>query len=224
MDTTDTNGRSVLYAHLSEIHHSTIVGIDLTGSEKKKCGWAVLTNGQVNTRTIFTDHELIVETVRQNPAVISIDAPLSLPAGRISVYDTDPGRREFGIMRECERIMAKRGIRSYPSLIRSMQKLTERGIKLATEFRQMGLTVIESYPGGAQDILGIPRKGKSIPLLVDGLRAFGLRGVFDQAGVTHDELDAITAAIVGCFYLANRYEALGNEQEDYLILPRLAID
>lgn len=211
----------VRYEQLNEINNLVSVGIDLTGSEKKKCGWAVLTNGLVYTRTIFTDRELIEETARQKPAVISIDAPLSLPAGRISVYDTDPGRQTFGIMRECERLMAKRGIRSYPSLIRSMQKLTERGVRLAAEFRQMGLTVIESYPGGAQDIMGIPRKGKSIPLLVDGLRNFGLRGSFDQVGVTHDELDAITAAIVGCFYLANRYEALGNEQEDYLILPRL---
>lgn len=210
-----------LYTELAGIHDSTVVGIDLTGSEKKKCGWATLTNGDVTTRTIFTDQELIDITIRQMPAVISIDAPLSLPAGRISVYDTDPGRQEFGILRECERAMLKRGIRSYPCLIQSMQKLTERGIQLANEFRKRGFTVIESYPGGAQDILGIPRKGKSIPLLVKGLQAFGLNGSFDQVGVSHDELDAITSAIVGCFYIANRYEALGNEREGYLILPRL---
>lgn len=210
-----------MYADLVGISDTTVVGIDLTGSEKKKCGWATLTNGHVATRTIFTDLDIIEATVRQNPAVISIDAPLSLPAGRISVYDTDPGRQEFGILRECERAMLKKGIRSYPCLIRSMQKLTERGIQLANEFRRRGFAVIESYPGGAQDVLGIPRKGKSIPLLVKGLQAFGLSGSFDQIGVSHDELDAITSAIVGCFYIANRYEALGNELEGYLILPRL---
>ncbi|GAB3953565.1 hypothetical protein GCM10028805_37530 [Spirosoma harenae] len=211
----------VFYSDLAEIHNKTVVGIDLTGSEKKKSGWATLTNGIVATRTISTDLELIETTIGQKPAVISIDAPLSLPAGRLSVYDTDPGRQAFGIQRECERTLLKRGIRSYPCLIRSMQKLTERGMLLAAEFRKRGFTVIESYPGGAQDVLGIPRKSKSIPLLVNGLQSFGLSGLFDQKGVSHDELDAITSAIVGCFYLANRYEAFGNEVEGYLILPSL---
>jgi predicted nuclease with RNAse H fold len=115
--------------------------------------------------------------------------------------------------------MAKRGVKSYPCLIPSMQRLTLRGIYLGNEFRMLGCTVIESYPGAAQDILGIPRKRKSMEYLIKGLQSFGIKGVYDRKGITHDEIDAITAALVGYFYLAGKYERLGNEKEGYLIIP-----
>jgi dephospho-CoA kinase len=117
--------------------------------------------------------------------------------------------------------MAKRGVKSYPCLIPSMQKLTERGILLANRFRKLGFAVIESYPGAAQDILGIPRKKKSMEYLIKGLHSFGIKGTYERPEVSHDEIDAITSAIVGYFYLADQYEALGNENEDYLIIPEL---
>lgn len=206
---------------LPAIGSKVIVGIDLTGSEQKATGWALLENGIAITRRILSDQEIINETIKANPTIISIDSPLSLPVGRVSVFDDDPGRKEFGITRYCERLMSKRGVKSYPCLIQSMQRLTLRGIKLANQFRRLGYAVIESYPGAAQDILGIPRKKKSIEYLVKGLEAFGIKGDYLSNEVSHDELDAITSAIVGYFYLVNQYEALGNEDEDYLIVPRI---
>src|SRR5437867_4061812 len=91
---------------------------------------------------------------------------------------------------------------------------------LAAELRRMGLTVIESYPGAAQDLLGIPRKGASIEELKRGMERIGIRGSYVSSSVTHDELDAITSALVGLFYLADDYIALGTPAEDYLIVPR----
>ena len=38
--------------------------------------------------------------------------------------------------------------------------------------------------------------------------------------VAHDEVDAITSALVGLFYMADEYIALGTPAEDYLIVPR----
>ena len=208
---------------MDNICHYISVGIDLTGSEKKHSGWAVLNDNVASTCPIRTDQELIDTTASQNPTVVVLDAPLSLPAGRLSVFDTDPGRHQFGITRECERALLRVGIRSYPCLIPSMQRLTERGIRLAAEFRSMGFEVIEGYPGGAQDILGIPRKQKGILELAKGIERFGITGSFINKTVSHDELDAITAAIVGCFYLAGSYEAFGNEAEGLLIVPRLIL-
>ena len=91
---------------------------------------------------------------------------------------------------------------------------------LAARLRDQGLKVIESYPGAAQDILGIPRKGNSLEELKWGLRRAGIQGPFLKDRVTHDEVDAITSALVGLFYLANDYIALGTPSEDYLIVPR----
>lgn len=198
-----------------------VIGIDLTGSEKKASGWAVLKEGHAVTQRILTDAELISETLKFDPVLISMDSPLTLPKGRISVYDDDPGRHLYGINRECERMMAKRGIRSYPPLIRSMQKLTLRGMLLAKEFRALGIEVIESFPGGAQDILGFARKQKDLIVLINALSDLGIQGSFESAKVSHDEIDALTSALVGCFYLSGQYDALGNPEEGYLILPSL---
>jgi predicted nuclease with RNAse H fold len=101
-----------------------------------------------------------------------------------------------------------------------MQMLTHRGIKLATELRKVGCKVIESYPGAAQDILGIPRKKASLQELKWGLSRSGITGDFLTAHITHDEVDAITSALVGLFYLADDYIALGTPAEGYLIVPR----
>lgn len=196
-----------------------IVGIDLTGSESRPSGWCVIENGTAITRRIGSDEELIQATMLTKPDLISVDSPLSLPKGRITVSDDDPGRQMFGITRECERILKKRGVNVYPSLIQSMQALTARGIRLAKHFRNLGVPVIESYPGAAQDIMNIPRKRADLTLLKAGLVEFGISGDFLDEEVSHDELDAITSAAVGLFFLSGKFEALGNEEEEYLIIP-----
>ena len=197
----------------------TIVGIDLTGSERRKSGWAAVTGQDLSTDLVASDSDLTERTLATEPFLVSIDSPLSLPAGRISEFDDDPGRREYGIVREAERQLRRRGIHVYPALLPSMQRLTRRGVELATRLRKCGIPVIESYPGAAQDILGIPRKKTSLKHLVEGLRQFGYTGRSTEAGVSHDELDAATSALVGQFLLAGYWEALGSPEEDYLIVP-----
>jgi uncharacterized protein YprB with RNaseH-like and TPR domain/predicted nuclease with RNAse H fold/dephospho-CoA kinase len=196
-----------------------IVGIDLTGSESRPSGWCLIQDGKAMTRRVGSDEELIRATMETKPDLISIDSPLSLPKGRITVTDDDPGRQAFGITRECERILKKRGVNVYPSLIQSMQALTARGIRLAKHFRNLGVPVIESYPGAAQDIMNIPRKRADLALLKAGLVEFGISGAFENQEVSHDELDAITSAAVGLFFMSDNFEALGNEEEEYLIIP-----
>lgn len=197
-----------------------IVGIDLTGSQEKPSGWAVLEEGYATTKRILSDREILEEVSALRPHLVCIDAPLSLPRGRISPFDDDPGKRTHGIMRDCERILARRGIKSYPSLIRSMQNLTARGISLSRSIREMGIDVIETYPGGAQDVIGIPRKGKSLEHLIRGLSLFGISGEYTQKKVSHDEIDAITCAVVGLFYLNGMSEAIGMEEEGQIIMPK----
>ncbi|HEV3374850.1 MAG TPA: ribonuclease H-like domain-containing protein [Candidatus Acidoferrum sp.] len=189
-----------------------IVGIDLTGSEKRATGWALMDGPFAKTMTIRTDDELIRETLAANPDLVSIDSPLSLPEGC--------GAPNVPIYRKCELALKRMGISVFWCLLPSMQMLTRRGIKLAKELRKAGCKVIESYPGAAQDILGIPRKKANLGELKWGLSRAGITGDFLTADVTHDEVDAITSALVGLFYLADEYIALGTASEDYLIVPR----
>jgi uncharacterized protein YprB with RNaseH-like and TPR domain/predicted nuclease with RNAse H fold len=193
-----------------------VVGIDLTGSAKRATGWALMDGANAVTKTLNTDDELFNDTVAAGADLVSIDSPLSLPEGW---KDPDEPCRS-PIYRKCELALKRMGISVFWCLLPTMKGLTTRGMRLAQRLRAAGLTVIESYPGAAQDLLGIPRKGASLEELKWGLARAGIKGDFLYCKVTHDEVDAITSALVGLFYLADDYIALGNAAEDYLIVPK----
>jgi len=200
---------------------SKVVGIDLTSSEKKASGFAVLSGTKVETMTVLTDDEMIKRISDIKPSVISIDSPLSLPEGRCCI-DKNCECSKYGIMRQCELLLRHFGIGVYPCLIDSMVGLTSRGMNLTKRLHGLGFNVIESYPGVAQDLLHIPRKRKGLDHLLNGIKNFGIEGI--RENITHDEADAITSALVGYFYLDNKYVGMGNEKEGYLIVPKLETD
>lgn len=216
-------GPRLRLSDLPEADGLAVVGIDLAGSARGRTGWASVTGAKSRTAAVRTDEEILERTMSARPRLVSIDAPLSLPRGRLHVGDDDPGRAEFGIMRHCERELKRRGVNNYPALIQSMQALTARGIALATTLREQGVPVIESFPGAMQDILGIPRKGLSLDMLRQAVAEYGLTGAWetaaDDAPATHDEVDALCCAAVGQMFWVGRYEALGTDDEDFLIVP-----
>lgn len=208
-------------ANTQELKELRIAGIDLVASENKYSGFCILNGNEAVTMRLKTDEAMIALIKYAKVNLVSLDSPLGLPAGRKSCFDDDPGREKYGSIRECERILRARGIKIFQCLIPSMQKLTDRGRKLASKLRAAGFEVIESFPGGTQDILGIPRKQQGVDQLTQGLKNFGIKGEFLDKAVSHDELDSITCAIAGLFYKAGRYEALGNAKEGQIIVPSL---
>ena len=194
---------------------SRIVGIDLTAGDKAT-GLATLNEFNVETCSLTSDEEILNYVATQKPAIVSIDSPLGLPGGGATI------RKESGIMRMAEFDLASIGIPAYPALIDSMKNLTLRGIKLRREIELLpnGPRVIESYPGAAQDILCIPRKQKSLDLLREGLGRLGLVGK-GLATKSHDEMDAITSAIVGRYFESDSYEPMGIPSEGQLIVPKV---
>ena len=167
------------------------------------------------TKVLFKDEEIIEETIRNKPDLIAIDAPLSLPKGRFSLEE-----RSNIHLRECDRELLRLKIKFFPLTLGPMRKLTERGIMLKNFFISKGLRVIEAYPGGAQDMLKLPRKSKGINELIKGLKSLNIRGIRDN--ITHDELDAITCAYVGIKYLQGEYLAIGDPEEGLIILPKFS--
>ncbi len=195
---------------------SRVLGIDLTAGDKAT-GIAVLDGCSVDTCSLFSDDEILSYVKKRRPKIVSIDSPLGLPGGGNSI---DP---EAGIMRVAEHDLASIGIPAYPSLIDSMQNLTLRGIRLRRAIEQFPRPprVIESYPGAAQDILSIPRKQKSLDLLREGLRRLGLKGPGLETR-SHDEMDAITSAIVGRYFESGLFEPMGIPNEAQLIVPKVS--
>jgi predicted nuclease with RNAse H fold/dephospho-CoA kinase len=194
---------------------SKVVGIDLTAGNKAT-GIAKLDGHIVETTSLVTDGEIVSYIKQHKPKIISIDSPLGLPGGGTEI---DPGA---GIVRIAEQDLASIGIPAYPALIDSMQNLTLRGIKLRRIISGLSYKplVIESYPGAAQDILSIPRKQQGLDLLREGLSRLGLSGPGLKTR-SHDEMDAITSAIVGRYFEAGQFEAMGIPSEAQLIVPKV---
>ena len=190
-----------------------IVGIDLAGSEKRNTGICIL-NEKLEAKCfiVHKDEEILEMAERFKPDLIAIDAPLSLPKGRKSLE-----KKEKVHFRECDRKLLELGIKFFPITLGPMRTLTKRGIKLRKLLEKMGYRVIEVYPGATQDILKIPRKNVSLSGLRNGLNKLGIK--IENRNVSHDELDAITAAYTGYLYLKKMAIGLGDKEEGEIIVP-----
>jgi predicted nuclease with RNAse H fold len=111
------------------------------------------------------------------------------------------------------------GIRFLPITLGPMRQLTARGIRLQSILEQCGFEVIETYPGAAQDIWGIPRQ-RDVAGLRRGLSRFRLQGL-QRAEPSPHVLDAVTCALVGQLYLRGATVSLGSVDEALMILPEL---
>lgn len=193
-----------------------VVGIDLAGSETQITGFCFMDeNLNCKTLALHTDKEIIEETIKVNPDVISIDAPLCIPKGRKSLDQKGPPH-----LRACDRELQRMKIKFFPITLGPMRKLTQRGIKLKEYFEGKSYKVIESFPGSIQDMLAMPRKQEGLEKLREALIDYGFKGDVSKEKTTDDELDAITSALVGKLFLENNYLAIGDPEEGLMILPK----
>jgi hypothetical protein len=190
----------------------SVVGLDLAGSERRQTGFCVLDDMKAYTMILHTDKEIIDEIKKVKPDIITIDAPLSLPEGRKSIEE-----RNDVHLRKCDRELLRRGIKFFPITLGPMRKLTERGISLKKTLENMNYKVIEVYPGGAQDILKIPRKQQGLNELRKGLGRLKIEGL--KSTMNDHELDAVTCAFVGKLFLEGKTETLGS-LESGIVMPK----
>ncbi len=184
---------------------SVIVGVDLAGSARRPTGVCVLRGFRARTQIALGDDEILSVIDRAKPDLVPIDAPLSLPAGRKTIHD-----RAGEHLRQCDRQLQRRKIKFFPITLGPMRMLTERGMALKVKIKAMGHRVVECYPGAAQDVWGIPRQHRDREGLMRGLEGLGVKGL--QPEMTGDELDAVTAALVGRWLLTGKAEMLGGEE------------
>jgi predicted nuclease with RNAse H fold len=167
---------------------------------------------KAETTLVYTDEEILKTTEKNKPKIVAIDAPLSLPLGRESI-----AQRTNVHLRECDKELLRRGIKFFPITLGPMRKLTNRGINLRRMLENKHFRVIEVYPGGAQDILGIPRKQQGLERLRAGLKKAGLRGLNNQ--MSDHELDAVTCALVGKLWLEGKSVTYGTSERG-IIMPK----
>jgi predicted nuclease with RNAse H fold len=189
-----------------------VVGLDLAGVERRPTGFCTLKGMKVQTSLTYTDAEIFMKIKETQPDLVAIDAPLSLPPGRKSLEE-----RTDIHLRECDKELLKRRIKFFPVTLGPMRKLTQRGINLRHLLEAEGRVVIEAYPGGAQDVLGIPRKQRGLEKLKAGLEGYGIKGL--KGELSDHELDAVTCAYVGKLFLEGKAVTYG-VPNDGIVMPK----
>ena len=179
------------------------IGIDLSASERKPTGWAIIQKRKVKATQLYMDEEIIQKTLKADPSIVAIDAPLTFP--------------KQGILREADRQMYRLRYPVFPPLFKTMQKLTERGAKLAEILRLKGLEVIEVHPASSRKALSMPTKEwRKIQAV---FRHIGLRGEHEKRVLTKHEIDAVTAALTGLLHLEGKTRLVGDAVEGVIVIP-----
>jgi predicted nuclease with RNAse H fold len=193
-----------------------ILGLDLAGSPRRPTGFCVLRGRRVQVGHAFSDEDIrgVVESAA--PQLVAIDAPLALPAGRCCLLDTCACARTTHF-RVSDHELRRLGIRFFPMTLGPMRQLTQRGMLLKAALEAAGTPVIETYPGAAQDLWGIPRQRDTAGLR-RGLARFRLLGLSRSEPSPH-VLDAVTCALVGHLYLEGSAWSIGSPDEALMILP-----
>jgi len=121
-----------------------IIGIDLAGKAENPTGWALMKNRTVKTILLYKDDEILRKTIENEPILIAIDAPFSLP--------------ERGLLRKAYREMTKGGYKVLPPGFPAMKRLTLRAIRLNKLMADKEYTTLEVHPTSTRKALGMPSK------------------------------------------------------------------
>ena len=193
-----------------------ILGLDLAGSPRRPTGFCALRGRRVHVGHAFSDEDILDLVDSAAPRLVAIDAPLALPAGRCCLLNTClcASTTHF---RVSDHELRRLGIRFFPMTLGPMRQLTRRGMQLKAALEAEGIAVIETYPGAAQDLWGIPRQRDTAGLR-RGLARFRLQGLGRSERSPH-VLDAVTCALVGQLYVEGTAWSIGSPEEALMILP-----
>jgi predicted nuclease with RNAse H fold len=114
--------------------------------------------------------------------------------------------------------MIRKGYHVFPPGLPVMKTLTVRAIKLNKLIAERGYKTIEVHPTSTRKALSMPSKEwKKIQAI---LEAIGLEGSLKVRALKSHEIDAVTAALTAYLHMQNQTEAIGDEEEGYITVPK----
>lgn len=176
-----------------------VLGLDLAGVPSNPTGFALLSRRKFKTGLAYSDGEILRLCTWEGPALVAIDAPLSLPTN--------------GNLRLADKLLIGRGLRVFPPTFAGMKALTARGIRLANELRSKGFKVIEIHP----------RTSGMIMLGSSNRRTWGPKlkkiGWTINPKASDHEVDAAIAALTALLHLKGKTEEVGSPVEGVIVVP-----
>ncbi|MGB9740430.1 MAG: DUF429 domain-containing protein [Candidatus Bathyarchaeia archaeon] len=182
----------------------TLIGIDLAGKPENPTGLAFWKQKVVKTYLVHTDNEILASIKKFKPSIVAIDAPLKLP--------------KAGNLRKADMEMIKMGYRVFPPTLPAMKTLTKRAEELNKQITEEGYKTIEVHPTSSRKALNMPPKDwRKIQTI---LKRIGLKGDIQVRTLTPHEIDAVTSALTAHLYTNGKAEAVGDEEEGFIIIPK----
>lgn len=188
---------------MSETKENIIIGIDLAGTPKNPTGWTLWKHKTISACHLYNNKEIIKNSTTQQPTIIAIDAPLSLPTK--------------GTMRKADLQMHKHGYPVLPPRFPAMQKLTLRAIEISQKIIKNGFNIIEVHPTSTRKALKMPIKDWNQVQRV--FLNMGLEGDVKKRNLSPHELDAATAALTAYLHLNRKTQLIGNTKEGCIVIP-----
>ncbi len=176
----------------------------LTLHEDGKASAHMITTDEVTAQCDADDDRFVALLLLQQPVLIGIDAPLSLPDTTRPDYLFRPGDRALGALSPF-----------------SMGEVTARALHLASKLR--GVPLIEVYPKAVLKHLGLPyRKYKADGVLLHEMvqRVQAVYGwQIAPFALSGDNVDALLAAVAAWHFDAGAYTNLASTGEPPFIVP-----
>ena len=206
------------------------LGVDLSSSSKRPSTYALLSEDRdlLILDSFREDHELPELLESHDSPLTAIDAPLTLPLGTDCLEEAcpcTPVLNQKGRLAELE--LSKMRIGCFFTSKRSIiKKLIYRAVSQYKKLKNNGHQVIEVYPYATKVMLfgdGIPAKNSRKGL--DFMKARVCELIPDALPhintLNHQKCDALIAAYTASLDYRNETDRLGNEQEGYVIVPKL---
>ncbi len=188
-----------------EFNGKYVIGIDLAASSKNPTGMALLKSNVAKTSLVYTDSEILETIVKSHPALVAIDAPLSLPE-----------KGEF--FRKADTEMIRKGYRVFPPNLPAMKKLALRAIRLNSLIEEKKYKAIEVHPTSTRKALQMPPKDwKAIQEI---LKSLGMKGEVETRPLVTHEIDAVTATLTAVLHVKGQTELIGDNKKGYIIVPK----
>lgn len=216
---------------------SVVVGIDLAAGRGVTALAGLERVGAGAPRVIAlthlaTDGEILSETLRLHPAVIALDAPLTLPGPVAAALAGAPWRgHDSPYTRAAERDPIWRALGVRPLPVSFLGGLTFRAIALTARLREAlpDATLIEVFPTATLRALGARSTGdgrgaktgiEARRVTHTALSAWvaGLPSIKEEGPMDPDALDAVAAALTAAAFVDGAILAAGEPAEGCIIV------
>ena len=212
------------------------VGLDPSASARKKSGMCILNRKKkiqfIGKWSHFEEIDEVLKQIDAKKYLIGIDGPLQLPHELELCCFSSPStcnHRQTSAYkgRYCESLLIKKGYRCFMTSKNSFVKSwILRCLKLNKFLQIRSYDTLEVFPFATRQIIFPDLSGKKQTLqfrktLLSHLQRWKVHFPLEDRVYSHDELDAVLAAMTALLHGRHQTEMIGDERDGFIVIPEI---